>query len=208
MNKFELNILDKSISTDILKKGFLLDKQGISNWLLSKQLLTSNADLLSFKDLTPWTRTGGETYSTTFSFKTNESTFILIAKAIVTTNPEKSLVDWTKRREILYKNGVPVSNWLWTGEATIIEPFYPNTFKSTKNFQNLIEIAFILDKLGFTTLKFLDDLRCDNNGNPFFIDFGFDLGEPSKKNCLNSKNYLINNFPNQIVQIETFYNEN
>lgn len=208
MGEFSAHIIGNGISYDIEKKGFALNKEGISNWLKAKSLLNVNDDLLCFKELTPWVRTGGETYSTTFLFSTNWATYWLIAKAIVSFNPEKRLLDWERRRKILSDNRVPVSEWFWAGEATIIETYYPMTFVEVLNFQNLIKMAFAVDKLGFMTLKFLDDIRCDILGNPFYVDFGFDLGEPSSINHYKARKYLISHYPSREKEINMFYRSN
>ena len=75
------------------------------------------------------------------------------------------------------KNGIVVSHWYHYSEGTIIEDFYPNTSNKV-DFDKILTIGHRLDQLGFTTLKFTDDIMADKNGNPFFIDFGFDLGRP------------------------------
>lgn len=204
----DITRIDKGISADIEKKGIVLSQNGLTNWLKSKNLITNNEILLSFKDIQSWQRTGGETYSTIFNFKTHKQEQAIVVKAIVTTNPEKSLIDWTNRRAILADNNISVSHWFWTGEATIYEPFYPNKSDQTKDFTTLIQTAFILDKLGFTTLKFLDDILCDNDGNPFYIDFGFDLGEPSQTVKTSAKEHLIKTYPSLQVDIEAFYKAN
>lgn len=205
---FTLKQLDKSTTADIAKKNYSIDKSGISKWLIEKNLMTQREELQNFSDIQPWTRTGGETYSTIFEFKTDKQTQKIFVKAIVTTNPEKSLIDWTKRRDILSNDNIPVSRWLWSGEATIFESFYPKTVEETTDENELIKIAFKLDKLGFTTLKFLDDIRCDENGNPFFIDFGFDLGEPSENKKTSAKEFLIKKYPALKVNVEAFYTSN
>ncbi|HAQ02369.1 hypothetical protein A2467_02310 [Candidatus Nomurabacteria bacterium RIFOXYC2_FULL_36_8] len=208
MEEFRAQIIGNGISYDIVKKGFTLDKTGISNWLKEKSILHVNDNLLSFEELKPWIRTGGETYSTTFIFSTNDTTYWLIAKALVTLNPEKSLLDWERRRKILLDNNVPVSNWFWIGEGTIIETYYPKTFVDVVNFEDLIKMAFSIDKLGFVTLKFLDDIRCDVFGYPFYVDFGFDLGEPSGNHQYEAKGYLIKQFPAKEKEINMFYSSN
>lgn len=204
----DITRIDKGISADIEKKGIVLSQNGLTTWLKSKNLITNNEILLSFKDIQSWQRTGGETYSTIFNFKTDKQEQSIVVKAIVTTNPEKSLIDWTNRRAILAGNNISVSHWFWTGEATIYEPFYPNKSDKTKDFNTLIQTAFILDKLGFTTLKFLDDILCDKDGNPFYIDFGFDLGEPSQTIKTSAKEHLIKIYPSSKADIEAFYEAN
>ena len=182
-----------------------LGQQSLKSWLVVKNLMTEKEILYSFSEVKPWKRTGGETYSTIFNFQTDKQKQTIVVKAIVTINPEKSLIDWTNRRKILADNRVPVSHWFWTGRATIYEPFYPNKSDKTKDFNLLLQTAFTLDNLGFTTLKFLDDIICDNDGNPFYVDFGFDLGEPSQYKKTNAKDYLIKIYPSRKADIETFY---
>lgn len=200
--------IEKGITSDIEKEGFELSQQGLTVWLKSKNLMSADEILIYFKDIKSWIRTGNETYSTIFSFKTDKKELKIVVKAIVSTNPEKKLDDWIKRRTILANNNIPVSNWFCTEAGTIYEPFYPNKSDKIKDFNLLIQIAFTLDKLGFTTLKYLDDILCDTNGNPFYIDFGFDLGEPSQKIKTAAKQHLIKKFPNFIKDIEAFYNAN
>lgn len=111
----------------------------------------------------------------------------------------------SRRREILKRNGIPVSFWYHYADATIFEDFYPNT-ASEVSFEKILYIGNKLDKLGFTTLKFTDDIRADKNGNPFFIDFGFDLGEPSSKFTISAKNYLLEKYPEKQNEINNYYN--
>lgn len=204
MTEFKILTIDKGASTEITREKFLLDQQGITNWLRSKSIIPDNETLSSFHDLMPWTRTGGETYSTSFEFSTDKQTKQIFIKAIVTTSPEKSLLDWTRRREILMRNGIAVSHWYHYSDASIIEDFYPNTSNSV-DFVKILTIGHKLDKLGFTTLKFSDDIRADKNGNPFFIDFGFDLGEPSDKINTSAKEYLLLHYPDRQNEINIFY---
>jgi hypothetical protein len=57
-------------------------------------------------------------------------------------------------------------------------------------------------------LKFLDDILCDKDGKPYYIDFGFDLGEPSLTIKTTAKEYLIKTYPNLKADIEAFYSTN
>lgn len=204
MTDFKIVTVEKGASTEITKDKFSLDQQGITNWLISKTIISDNETLLSFQDIIPWTRTGGETYCTSFEFVTDKQTKQIFIKAIVTTSPEKSLTDWTKRRELLMRNGIAVSHWYHSSNATIIEDFYPNTSKVV-TFEKLLTIGKKLDELGFTTLKFTDDIMADENQNPHFIDFGFDLGEPSDSPKTNAKEYLLRKHPDKEEQINQFY---
>ena len=58
------------------------------------------------------------------------------------------------------------------------------------------------------SFKFLDDIRCDENGNPFYIDFGFDLGEPSENKKTSAKEFIIKKCPAMKVNVEAFYTSN
>jgi len=204
MTDLKIVTVYKGASTEITKDKFSLDRQGISSWLISKSIISDNETLSSFQDLMPWTRTGGETYCTSFEFSTDKQTKQIFIKAIVTTSPEKSLLDWTRRREILIRNGIAVSNWYHQSAATIIEDFYPNTSHQVA-FSKILKIGHQLDQLGFTSLKFTDDIRADKHGNPFYIDFGFDLGEPSETPKTIAKEYLLKIFPDMHSEINRFY---
>jgi hypothetical protein len=204
MLKFKISTIDKGASTEITREKYSLDQQGITNWLKKKNIISDNDIVLSFHDLLPWERRGGETYSTSFEFSTNNQNKKIFIKALVTTSPEKSLKDWYRRREILLENGIPVSNWYFNGEGIIIEDFYPSTFQSVA-FDRILKIGLILDHLGFVTLKFTDDIRADMNGNPYFVDFGFDLGEPSDNISLKAKELLLSQYSEKENEINKFY---
>lgn len=204
MTELKITTIDKGASTEITREKYSLDQQGISHWLRSKNIISANETLSNFQDLIPWARMGGETYSTSFKFSTDKQTKQILIKAIVTTAPERSLLDWARRREILMRNGIAVSHWYHHSAATIFEDFYPNT-SSAVDFDKVLSIGHKLDQLGFTTLKFSDDIRADKDGNPFFIDFGFDLGEPSETVKLSAKEYLLRQFPDKQNEINKVY---
>jgi hypothetical protein len=206
MTEFKIATIDKGASTEITQEKFSLDQHGITSWLVSKTIISDNETLLNFQDLMPWTRTGGETYGSSFEFSTDKQTKQIFIKAIVTTSPEKSLLDWIRRREILMKNGIAVSFWYHHSAATIIEDFYPNTSINV-DFDKILYIGHQLDQLGFSTLKFSEDIRADKNDNPFFIDFGFDLGEPSENVKTTAKEYLLKQHPEKEATIIQFYND-
>lgn len=206
MTEFKITTIDNGASTEIIREKFSLDQKGITDWLKSKSIITDSEILSNFHDLMPWTRKGGETYSTSFVFTTTKQVKQIFIKAIVTTSPEKSLNDWIRRREILKRNGIAVSHWYHHSAATIIEDFYPNT-SSDVDFEKILTIGYKLDQLGFATLKFTDDIRADENNNPFFIDFGFDLGEPSDNVKTSAKMFLLKQNPEKETTIIEFYND-
>lgn len=204
MTDIRIEIIDKGASTEVTRENYTLDQNGITKWLQTKKIISKHDILLNYKDLTPWTRTGGETYGTSFEIRTNNQKKQIFIKALVTLLPEKSLLDWFRRREILEKNGISVSFWYHYADATIFEEFYP--YSSNKvPFEEILYIGYKLDMLGFSTLKFTDDIRADKNGKPFFVDFGFDLGEPSNIKTTNAKKYLLENYPEKRDEIKKHY---
>lgn len=204
----QIIINEKGASTEIKSEGFPLTIEGVSQWLESKNILKQSDTLLKYADFESWARSGGETYRCSFAIQyiregQTENKIINI-KAIVLIPVEKTLVDWKRRRDVLIKNRVPVSNWYWSGKGIIIEDFYPLEYTATKNFVDLVQIAYILDKLGFSCLKFLDDIRCDLEGKPYYIDFGFDLGEPNYFKKTKNTEYLIQQFKDKESEIRKY----
>jgi len=206
MDDFNLIRIDKSASSEIIRENYKIDQTGITSWLITKNLISEKEKLIEFQDLTEWKMLGGETYCTTFRFVTNKHSKHILIKALVTISPETNQNGWINRRNILSQNGIPVSRWYRIDNAVIFEDFYPNTFEKV-SFYKLLEIGWKLDKLGFTTLSFLNDIRADEKNNPYYIDFGFDLGEPSpmQKKC--ARNNLILKYPDMQNEIIQFYNK-
>ncbi len=199
------SVVYNSIADEIINMGFSLENKGVQDWLKEKGIIKPDDTLIAFNDISKWNRTGAEVYSSVFSIQSHFEDLMLIAKAIVTLNPVNSLLSWGRRRELLHKYRIPVSNWLWSGEGLIIEPFYPLTSSKANDFSLILEIGFKLDNLGFKTLDYLDDIRCDNDGNPYYIDFGFDLGEPSEKVSHSARERLIREYPLRENEIIRFY---
>lgn len=189
-----LVFLENSASSEIEKDNFDLTKGGIEEWLKFKKIIPIYSKLNSYKDVTKWQRGGAETYLTKFSFSytfKNDLIFKnILIKALVTINPENALVDWYNRREYLKKNNVKVSNWYWYGNGIIIEDFYYYSYQKASLF-DLIKIAKTIDHLGFKTTNFLEDIMCDINSVPYYIDFGFDLGNYGNANTNDAINLLI-----------------
>jgi hypothetical protein len=207
MKDFTITIVNKGASSEIKRANYTLDQEGITSWLRSKHIISENEILFSYSDVNPWLRTGGETYGTSFQISTDKQTKHIFIKAIVTLSPEKCLMNWARRRNILTINGVPVSNWYSQEDGLIIEDYYPKTFHDVA-FDKILTIGNKLDQLGFITLKFTDDLRADKYGNPFFVDFGFDLGEPSLVMTTTAKTRLLNHFPEKENEIIHFFDKN
>lgn len=204
MKNTEIEILEKGASTEIKKETLNLSINHIQQWLISKSIINSNDKLNYFKDVMPWIRTGAETYCSSFLISTKYTLKQIVIKALVTLSPSKSLQDWARRRKIFSMNKIPVSNWYYYSDALIIEDYYPNT-ANVVSFKKILSIGYKIDKLGFTTLNFVNDIRADCTGEPYYIDFGFDLGDPSETPKNSAKEYLLKNYPEQHVEIEEFY---
>jgi hypothetical protein len=200
--------IEKAASVEIVKDGYELTLDGISQWLRLKCLMGNNNSLLEYEDIDKWKRRGSETYSTVFRIKFlrngKEQSKLINIKAIITLDPERGIRDWSKRREVLDKASIPVSHWYWFGDGIIIEDFYPNDYNACEEFSKLALIASQLDLLGFHTLNFLLDIRCDDDGNPFYIDFGSDLGSPSSNKSDTAITKLIEFFPKREIEIQRY----
>jgi hypothetical protein len=195
----KLILKDKSASSEIIKNEKNPTLDNFQNWLTVKGVLLKNQKLIQWMDGSPWKRNGSETYSCTvnirYMFKGLEFQKKINIKAIVSIPINENLDNWAVRRNLLFMNGIPVSNWYYYGEGIIIEDFYPHSIDVLKEKTALKDIAFKLDQLGFHALNFLRDLRCDQNGNPYYIDFGFDLGEPRLMPTTKSINLLKEIYP-------------
>lgn len=206
--KFEIDLCDKGASSEIRIDGFSLDQTGISAWLSSKNILTKSAILDGYWDLSPWQRSGAETYGTSFLIRylENEEEEVkrIWMKAITSIPPEERLEDWARRRSFLETNAVLVSNWYWYGKGIILEDYYPFDFTHHARFEDLIMIARKLDQLGFSCVDFLRDVRADEAGNLFYADFGFDLGEYSFFPKTKAIDKLRETFPDQNGIIDDF----
>ena len=203
-----IKVIDKGASSEIVRQGYELNVEGITEWLVSKNVMEQHDRLISYADRSAWRRGGGETYYTDFQITTSKKISHIVIKSLVTLFPERSLQDWKRRRNILAENEIPVSNWYWYGEATILEDFYKYTAKDKVRFESLLQIGFKLDSLGFRSNSFIDDIRADDAGNPYFVDFGFDLGEPSSIRTTFAKGYLCKIYPSRILEIDMFYANN
>ena len=175
---------DHGASIQIEVDGFdRSDLQQIEFWLKEKRILKEDDVLLKYEDIQEWERGGAETYLSIFRIRyiTTGELYIdktLVVKSIVSMFPDARLLAWKRRREILAKNGVPVSHWYWCGDGVIIEDFYPRGIQlnNISDLNNISKIKDILEDIGFSPLHISDDVRFDEDGNPYYVDFGFDLG--------------------------------
>lgn len=200
-------IIEKGASNEIYNEFKKISFDSIKSWLITKNIVTDTDNLILYKDLYPWRRGGGETYITQFELsfisKGVKDKKSIIIKAIITTPVEQSLANWKNRRAILARNNIKVSNWYWFGNGIIIEDYYPKDYTYCE-LTKLIDIANVLDKLGFKTLNFLNDIRCDEANEPYYIDFGFDLGDPSVSFSRPSLANVMKMFPEKLKFIEEY----
>lgn len=183
LNKQTILLLDKGASSEIKKDGYdPLCINEISIWLKERSIIKKNEVLIRYEDIIKWGQSGSETFYSIFEIEylkqKKKVKKKIVVKALSTMFPEKNLEDWTRRRKILRENNIPVSKWYYYGKGLIIEDYYCKLPEKNK-FASLKEIAITLDKLGFNPLDFVRDIRMNNKGELFYIDFGFDLGEPS-----------------------------
>jgi len=185
-SKSNLTFIDHSVSSEIKREGFGLDPYGIQSWLHCRRIVPEDATILCFCDETPWQAIGSETFSTrafcTYATKTDIKDCRFLLKALVGMNPSGQQKVWTSRRNMLMQMGIGVSQWFSCSSATITEPYYEyghDTFFKLGFLSALAEVAGLLDGLGFRTLDYISDMRSDGH-SLYYIDFGFDLGEPSE----------------------------
>lgn len=189
MRKVEpkIHLLESAASHEMIKPGNLSPAALIENWLKDHHVIPFESLLLEYVDEEQWFRSGSETYLARASAKyllpqdhENTITVPFVLKALVGLFPSAQADKWRTRRNMLQQIGISVSNWFDLYDATIVEPFYPygkDSFNNPAYLPDLVRIASLLDSHGYRTLSFLSDLR-SNGEQLFYIDFGFDLGEP------------------------------
>lgn len=179
----EFSFHDSGASSEITRLGYPLTSIGIEAYLKDLTCLPVAASLLSYCDVGPWGAGGAESYLARFnvcySIAGCELNSAFVMKALISAGGGK-LHYWARRREILSAHHVPVSRWYWADQGMIVEDFYPLSHAHAP-LQQLKLIATALDSLGFRCLSFLRDILCDEFGNPYYVDFGFDLGEPGSQ---------------------------
>ena len=206
MTTSTVQVIENGASSELSRHG-TVNAHTISKWLIDKKIIFPTEQLVAYIEIRPWKRAGGETFIADFQIVTDQASKHIVVKAMATLFPERTLRDWERRRHILAQSGIPVSKWYWFGDGIIFEDYYEFTAHRKVDFPKLLEIAFKLDSLGFEAFNFLEDLRADTHGNPYFVDFGFDLGEPSNVPSLRSKITLCRVFPNELPKIDRFYEQ-
>jgi hypothetical protein len=188
MNRFAL--LPTGLSEEFLRLGIGdTDEERLANGLMRRNILQQDEKLAELSDCTAWHQGGAETYIADsivkVESKQSESRHV-IAKALFSfgTQPEIQLRSWMKRRKIIAELNIRVPYLYSAANGTIYEEFIeseldPDCFTTQNLLRDLAQIAASIDHAGFTTLNFLSDLR-RRNDKLFYIDFGFDLGDPGE----------------------------
>ena len=161
------------------------------------ELWISDDIIVWYKDLWEFVRTWWETYWTIFEiiFQSwiKKKYF---AKAIVRNTIVDSLRDFSRRRNELQRLWIPVSHWYYSKDWMIIEDYYEHDYQFA-SLEDLVNIAYKLDKWWFSPRNFLTDIMCDVEWLPKYIDFWEDLGYPSQNESNVSILSLISKFPNK-----------
>ena len=179
--------LPKGLSGEFLRIGTgATHHERLEDALLQCQIRQITQEVLAFQDVTEWHRGGAESYiaDSTVLFADGREHHVL-AKALVASGPfiDNMLDSWTKRRTLLEMIGVRVPRLYCVREGVFFEEFIDEPFLGDvpllDSYRNqLASIAAKLDAWGFNTLCFTADLRIKNT-NLYYVDFGFDLGDPS-----------------------------
>jgi hypothetical protein len=188
-----IHTLDKGIALSMMRE---LKNNNLEFCLKQIKVLNDSENLISYSDITPWQRGGGETYISVGVATTSDKEIKFIAKALVSmaTQPDQQLKNWNSRREFINKIGIKTPILFSSSNGTIYEEFIDDDFEFTNELSDailkqLVTIAKTLDTSGFTTIAFSRDLRIKNN-TLYYVDFGSDLGEPSENVSKSAFNHL------------------
>ena len=182
------------LKPDGLSSEFLRTGRGTTEWarieagLRLANILSATERMDSYADGEPWHRGGAETYIADASIlvaRASDPNRRVIAKALVSfaTDIEVKVAVWLQRRTFLSQIGILVPI-LYSGRNGVIfeefidRPLTDLDLKDESILAQLGDIGARLDFYGFSTLSFVDDLML-KEGKIRFVDFGFDLGEPS-----------------------------
>ncbi len=170
--------------------------------------------LMEYEDLYPWRRGGAETYIAAARVQTNLKEKRFIAKALFSfaTSPERQLQDWARRRAQLITLGIRTPILYSSCKGVIYEDFIEEEFNYSSLSEpavvdQLVNIAATLDRNGYASLSFTKDIRIMDK-LLYYVDFGFDLGEPTNEAKNNALDFLITQLGVEFYRkIESKYNE-
>lgn len=191
-----LSLKPQGLSREFIRIGqaAATESAQIEAGLRLTNILGAQERMIGFVDEEPWHRGGGETYvadSLVLVSGIEDLHRHVLAKAFVSigTPLDAKLDSLLRRRKLVSEMGIPVPRLYSAREATIFEEFIDFPVIAAELVDEAVleqigEIGAHLDWNGFSTLSFLSDLRI-KNGRVYYVDFGFDLGEPSdvRSNC-------------------------
>ncbi len=161
----------------------------LENALKSLKLVKADETLLDFQEIYGWKKGGDETYIAAARLEISDGQSrtkrAFISKAIVSFQIDERIKSMMKRRQHLEQIGILTPEVFSIYSGCINQAFIPlSCDDALKNptlerLKQLARIAAKLDLAGYTTLNFVRDLRSDEL-NWFYVDFGFDLGEPGQ----------------------------
>ena len=199
----------KGLSDEFIRLG-----NGAGDWsriesgLRVAGVLRTAERMTAYSDCEPWHRGGGETYVADAIIEVaggSESSRHVIAKAVVSfaTSLEAKLEVLLTRRAMLTKLGIAVPELYSARDAMVLEEFIDRPIGETDLadegiLQQVGCIAAKLDCSGFTTLSFLSDMRV-KDGCLYYVDFGFDLGEPSGSRTKSALHAIEKSVPSEHV---------
>jgi hypothetical protein len=178
-------------------------------------MITASETLKEYKDLFGWKRGGAESFicAAEISVIKNDQHFEkrkYICKAVFSFGSDSKTVleRWVERYKLLSHNGVKIPRIYFYGGGNFIQEYIEYSLesyllercKSASEFSSLynqiFKIAESLDKLQFSPVTFINDIRVSTTGTCFFVDVGEDLGGPNQSNvgCNNSRVQVENYF--------------
>ncbi|MFH1420399.1 MAG: nucleoside-diphosphate kinase [Candidatus Aenigmatarchaeota archaeon] len=190
-----LELLDdeNALSWSLAKEGEgVFMEERITEKLRGVGLIGRKGSFVHYKDIELW-KPFGEMYVAAGQVVTERKSMRcerkFVAKVCTNLNPAKRMVELLDRRTILSQQGVNVPYVYGCDSGTIYEEYIEhdlieylkhNLLQREKVIPALRKTARILDANGFRPLDFLRDCRTDGE-YVYYIDFGFDLGEPSNE---------------------------
>lgn len=173
----------------------------IGDRLKTMGLLNPDEALIRYEDVRGWFRGGGETYQAIARLETTNETRQVVAKAVASLDRDRGN-SMLKRRIDLASAGVITPRLFYTEMSkdgkravTFFEEYVPNAvelrehIKSRKRdllplgvVEQIGTTAATLDKKGYADIDFLREMIYSKERQcVYFVDFGYDLGDPTGK---------------------------
>ena len=198
----DFNNID-SLVTYLAKKGEGTGfRERTLDQLKNLNILQEGEEFEGYEDIQGWVRGGEESYVATgrlyLSNDEETSQREFVAKAILTIDPDTTIDKMMDRRELLKSQGIKTPTIYSVDEGCIYQQFIPKSVRESvekigsdeKLLDELVRIGAVLDQKGFKALSYIGDLRTDLQ-DLYYVDLGFDLGEPGNQATDNSYKSLM-----------------